>query len=156
MKVIGKKGLSGIVEWVVTLIFILGIGIWISLPWSLPWIIREIKPQYGDNSMFFWFIIIFLYITGVFAIGIVYQIRRFFISINQNNPFIYENVKALKKIGYFSFIIALCYVVKIFYYPTILTIIITMIFVIAGCFGVVLAEIFRQAVDTKNENDLTI
>ncbi len=156
MKIIGKKGLSGLVEWIVNLIFIVGILIWGSLPWLLPWTIRLIKPQYAYDSRYFYFLIIFLYITGVFALTIVYQVRRFFHSINENNPFIYDNVKALKVIGYASFIISLCYIFKIIYYPTVLTIIITMIFAILGCFCIVLAEIFRQAVETKNENDLTI
>ncbi len=156
MKIIGKKGLSGLVEWMVSLIFIGGICIWLSLPWLLPWVIELIKPQYAYDNSFFGFMIVFLYITGILALHIVYKVKSFFHSININNPFIYENVKALKTMGYASFIISLCYLIKIIYYPTILTIIVTMIFIIAACFCIVLAEVFRQAVDTKNENDLTI
>ncbi|WZL72986.1 DUF2975 domain-containing protein [Clostridiaceae bacterium 35-E11] len=156
MKVLGKHGMSGFVEWIIYGIFIGGMGIWLSLPWSLPWVIKTIKPQYANDNAFFYFMLVFLYITGVFALWIVWEIKKFFRSINQNTPFIYENVDAFKKIGYCSFIIACCYIVKIITYPTILTIVITMIFMIAGCFGIVVAEVFRQAVDAKCENDLTI
>lgn len=137
-------------------IFVGGIMIWLSLPWSLKILIEKIKPHYAEDKKFFWFIIALLYITGVLALWIVYEIRIFLDSINNNRPFIYRNSKALKNIGCSSFWIALCYAIKIIFYPTILTIVITMIFIIIGCFGIVLAEVFRQAVDTKLENDLTI
>lgn len=156
MKIIGKNGMCGLVEWMIHCIFVGGIGIWISLPWSLPWVMGTIKPQYEYGGLFFKFMMIFLYVTGVFALGIVWETRKFFHSVNQNEPFIYENVKALKRISYFSFVIALCYGVKILPYPTILTIVIAMVFMIVGCFSLVLAEVFRQAVDVKQENDLTI
>lgn len=156
MKIIGKEGMSGIVEWIVNLILAGGIAILISLPWSLPWLIGWIKPMHAGDKMFFWFIISLLYVTGILAIWIVMEIREFFHSINHNTPFIYRNVKALRNIGYASFSIAVCYVIKIACYPTILTIIITMIFIIVGLFGIVLAEVFRLAVETKLENDLTI
>lgn len=156
MKIIGKEGISGIVEWIVNLILIGGIGIWISLPWSLSWLIMKIKPSHANDGKFFWFTISLLYITGVFAIWVVYETRNFFHSINQSTPFIYKNVKALRNIGYASFVISVFFAIKIACYPTILTIVITMIFIIIGVFGIVVAEVFRQAVDAKLENDLTI
>ncbi|WP_459195834.1 DUF2975 domain-containing protein [Wukongibacter baidiensis] len=156
MKIIGKEGISGIIEWVINLILIGGIGIWISLPWSLPWLIMKIKPSHVNDKKFFWFIILFLYITGILANWIVYETRNFFHSINQNTPFIYENVKSLRNIGYSSFVISVFFAIKIAYYPTILTIVMTMTFIIIGFFGIVVAEVFRQAVDVKLENDLTI
>lgn len=156
MKIIDKKGVSGIVEWMVTFIMLGGILIWISLPWSVTWLMPRIKPYYAYDDFFRWFILVLLFVTGALAIWIVYEIRRFFISINNKNPFIYSNVTVLKRIAISSFIIALAYIVKIVYFPTVLTIVVTMIFIIAGFFCIVLAEVFRQAVDVKQENDLTI
>jgi len=39
---------------------------------------------------------------------------------------------------------------------TFLTIILAMVFIIAGLFLIILSEVFRQAVIVKQENDLTI
>lgn len=156
MKIISKKGLSGLVEIMLTIILIGGIGIWLTIPWSLTKLIPIFKPFQVFNRNYRFFIMSILYITGAPCLYIVFEIRQFFKSINKNNPFIYSNVKILNNIGYCSFFIAACYLIKIFMYPTVLTIVITMIFIIAGFFGVVLAEVFRLAVDTKEEHDLVI
>jgi len=156
LKIISKRGMSGLTELLVTLVFIGGILIWLSLPWSLPIAIKYLKTDYINNSYFFSFIIIFLYITGALSLIVVYQIRKFFNSINNNTPFIRQNERALKIIGYACFAISVCFFIKDIFYPTILTIIVTMIFIIAGFFGIVLGEIFQQAVDVKKENDMTI
>ena len=67
-----------------------------------------------------------------------------------------DNVKSLNRIGWSCFIIAAAYILKIFFYNSVLTVIITMVFIIAGLLSIVLAEVFRQAIAVKEENDLTI
>lgn len=156
MKIISKKGVSGLVELMLTVILWSGFTIWLTIPWSLTRLIPIFKPFQEFNTTYRFFITAILYITGIPSLCIVYEIRQCFKSVNDNNPFIYRNVKSLNRIGYLSFFIAICYIIKIFIYPTILTIVISMIFVIAGFFGIVLAEVFRLATVTKEENDLTI
>lgn len=67
-----------------------------------------------------------------------------------------DNVKSLNRVGWACFIIAAANILKIFLYNSVLTAIITMIFIIAGLFSIVLAEVFRQAIEVKEENDSTI
>ena len=67
-----------------------------------------------------------------------------------------DNVKSLKRIAVSSFIIAAAYIIKIFTFHSFLTVILAMVFVIAGFFSIILAEVFRQAVAVKEENELTI
>ena len=67
-----------------------------------------------------------------------------------------DNVKSLTHIAISSFIVAVLYIVKILFFNSFLTIILAMVFVIAGLFTIILAEVFQQAVNVKEENDLTI
>ena len=151
--ILGEKGLSGLVKYFLDLVLIGGIVIFVSLPYSLSWYFDVI---YRINNEVYWFLLGFLYISGFFCLVTVYEMRKIFKTLNRKDPFMADNVKSLKRIAFASFIISACYVVKIFVFNSFLTIILAMIFIIAGLFTVILAEVFRQAVEFKQENDLTI
>lgn len=151
--VLGKKGLTGVVKYFLDLVFIGGIGILISLPVSLKWYFDTINRIEGEN---FYFLLGFLYITGLFALTILYEMKKIFKALNNKNPFTNENVESLKHIAIASFLITASYVVKIIFFNSFLTIIIAMVFVMAGLFTIILSEVFHQAVIVKEENDLTI
>lgn len=153
ISILGEKGLSGMVKYMLDVVFTGGILIFISLPITLKWYFNAI---YRINNEVYWFLLGFLYITGLFSLVIVYEMRRIFLTLNRKDPFMMDNVTSLKRMALSSFIIAACYVVKIFLFNSFLTIILAMVFTIAGLFTVILAEVFRQAVVVKQENDLTI
>lgn len=67
-----------------------------------------------------------------------------------------ENVKSLKRMGNYSFIIAAVTSVRLCLYSTPGVFVVILVFVIAGLFSKVLAGVFEQAVNYKQENDLTI
>ncbi|AOT69390.1 DUF2975 domain-containing protein [Geosporobacter ferrireducens] len=154
MKIIGEKSLASAVKILLDLIFLSGIGILLSLPVSVRWYLAHVHGS-RDERMYY-FLLGLLAITGILALGIVREIRRIFNTLNGKDPFIIENVKSLKHMGIFSFAIAFCYGTKIFFLNSFFTIIILMIFVIAGFFSIILAEVFRKAVEVKVENDYTI
>jgi hypothetical protein len=151
MQILGENGLSGYVKLLLDAVFIGGIAIFLTLPWCLGIAFDLIK---NDENYFF--LLAFFYFTGIFALSLVHEIRKIFKNINKRNPFIIDNVKSLKSMALASFIIAIAYVVKVIFFPSILTIIMTMVFVIAGLFLLILSEVFHQAVIVKEENDLTI
>lgn len=153
ISIIGEKGLTGIVKRMLDLIFIGGAGIFITLPVTLKWYFGTV---YRINNENYWFLLGFLYVSGFFCLTIVYEIRNIFKTLNKKDPFIMENVKSLKSMGIASFGTAVCYIIKIFFFNSFLTIILAMVFIIAGLFSVILAEVFKQAVRYKEENDLTI
>ena len=153
MLILGEKGLSGIVKLLLDLVFLGGLGILIALPFALRWYMNTIYQSSSEN---YYFLLGFLYFTGIVCLVLVHEIRKIFKALNRRNPFMMDNVKSLNRIGGSCFIIAVAYIIKIFCYNSVLTAIITMVFVIAGLFAVVLAEVFRQAVQVKQENDLTI
>lgn len=153
MVILGEKGLSGFVKRILDLIFLGGLGIFVTLPYGLQWYMTTIYRTSTEN---YHFLLGFLYITGIVCLGLVNEIRKIFKTLNRRNPFMMDNVKSLNRIGVFSFVIAVAYIIKIFCYNSVLTAIIAMVFIIAGLFSLVLAEVFRQATVVKEENDLTV
>lgn len=153
MVIIGKKGLSGLLKLFLDLVFIGGIGILITLPFTLKWYFSIVTYINNEN---YYFLLVFLYVTGAFCLGIVHEIRKIFNTLNKKNPFVLENVKSLNHISINSFTIAAAYCIKVVLYNSFLTIILAMVFIIAGLFTIILAEVFREAVAYKEENDFTI
>jgi len=153
MHILDDKGLSGIVKRFLDIVFIGGIGIFITLPYITKWYLGKL---YEGTSEKYWFLLPFLYITGFLALMILSELRRIFSTLNKRNPFTMSNVKSLKRMATASFAISAAYIVKIFLFNSFLTIILAMVFIIAGLFCIILAEVFRQAVIVKEENDLTI
>lgn len=153
MVILDQKGFSGIVKHILDLIFLGGICIFLSLPFALKWYLGLMYTRTSENYNF---LLVFLFITGIFALLVVNEIRKLLKNLNKRNPFIINNVQSLNRIAVSCLIIAACYVVKIIFYNSFLTIIVTMVFIITGFFSIILAEVFRQAVLVKEENDLTI
>ena len=153
MHILDDKGLSGVVKRFLDVVFIGGIGIFIALPYITKWYLEKL----GDvTSEKYWFLLPFLYITGFLALLIVNELRRIFGTLNKRNPFTMRNVTSLRRMAIASLLISAAYIVKIFLFNSFLTIILAMVFVIAGLFCIILAEVFRQAVIVKEENDLTV
>lgn len=95
-------------------------------------------------------------LSGAASVYIMYQLKRIFKTVTQNNPFVIENAVALKKISAASFIIAGIYIIKAFLLFTPATFVIILIFIIAGLFCLTLMNVFIAAVNFKEENSLTI
>lgn len=153
MKILDEKGMSGIFKRLLDLIFIGGIGILLTLPLLLNWYMGYLRGYISEK---YWFLLPFLYVTGVLALVIVNELRRIFKTLNRMDPFRMDNVKSFKTMAICCFAIAFLYSVKILAFNSFLTIILFMVFIIGGFFLFILAEVFRQAVIVKEENDLTI
>jgi hypothetical protein len=153
MKILDEKGLSGILKHLLELIMLGGAAIIAFLPVLLQ---RYLGSLYMGTEEKYWFLLPFLYVNGFLALIILYNLRRILKTLGRKNPFMADNVKSLSHIAISSFIIAVLYIVKILFFNSFLTIILAMVFVIAGLFAIILAEVFQQAVKVKEENDLTI
>lgn len=153
MKILDEKGLSGIVKRFLDLIFFGGIAILLTLPYLLNWYMDYLRGYISER---YWFLLPFLYITGFLALIIVNELRKIFNTLNRRDPFHTDNVKSFKRLSICCFTIAFLYGVKILVFNSFLTIILFMVFIIGGFFLLILAEVFRQAVMVKEENDLTI
>lgn len=112
-------------------------------------------------------ILVFLiYPAGILFLGLVTQFIKLFNQFNAENAFHLNTVKHLKISSKISFIISIiifaALLLAIFVYPTYtLTLKIsltffTILFIGVGIALYLLAELFRQATEFKEENDLTI
>ena len=153
MQILDEKGLSGIVKRFLDLLFFGGIAIVLALPFLLNWYMDYLRGYISEK---YWFLLPFLYITGFLALIIVNELRRVFKKLNRRDPFHMDNVKSFKRLSICCFAIALLYGLKMLVFNSFLTIILFMVFIIGGFFLLILAEVFRQAVIVKEENDLTI
>ncbi len=111
-----------------------------------------------------------LFLTGSFSLlFILYNLERILESVISVTPFIRSNVRSLKRIAVSCFIISATYVLNFFFNNQfrsfdfisidsdgIHTDMEFLIFFFAGCFILILAQVYKQAVDVKEENDFTI
>lgn len=137
---------------IVDIFFYLGIITCISVPFITPKLIRGLNL----NENLIVPTIITLLLSGVCAVFIIYQLKRTFKTLITGNPFVIENTIYLKKMSIAAFIISVIYIAKLFYWFTFATVIIVLVFLIAGLFCLTLRDLFAQAVKFKEDNDLTI
>lgn len=151
MKITGKNSLSNFIEIFSKIIFVLGIIITITLPFLLKKYMEWFNPQLNYT-----FSLIILYVSSVPALIIIYSFIKIFRNLKKDNPFIMDNVKRLKIISVCSLIIAIEYIVGMFFIMSVFEIILIAVFLIAWVGGYILSELLKKAIEYKEENDLTI
>lgn len=154
MKIMGEKGIGSILKLILQISFVLGIIILVILPISLLVIGKEFRE-----------FIIELYPNGICFLIIVKQFIGLFDSLKENNPFCENTVKRLKTAGTSSGLISIILAI-IIVYEIFLAKGAVMFIVITSCLCVlfigvslalyILAELFKQAINYKQENELTI
>ena len=113
----------------------------------------QYNRYFGENIVQLSLIFI---LAGTFAVLIIYELRKMFKTVLEDNCFVEENVKSLRKMGTCSFFIAAITSLRIFLYLTPAVVVVMLVFIIAGLFSKVLSQVFAKAVQYKLENDLTI
>lgn len=147
-----KDRLTVMTKYLLDFMFWAGIVVIVTLPITF--------HLYGKvNSYFAEYYIplcIIFAISGLFAVLIIKELRRMFASVLADDCFVESNVRSLKRMGTYSFMIAGITVGRLIFYLTPAVFIIILVFVIAGLFSKVLAKVFDKAVTYKQENDFTI
>ena len=95
-------------------------------------------------------------LSGIFAVLVIYELRKIFKTVIDDDCFITQNVTSLRRMGTFSFLIALVTAFRLIIYITPGVIVVVLVFLIAGLFSKVLSQVFDKAIIYKLENDLTI
>lgn len=151
MKITGKTSLSNAIKIFLQLIFIMGIFVVILLPIWL-----KAYCTYINTNLEYIPALIILYISGIPGLIIVYEFIKMFGTLKESNPFINENVKHLKICSICSLIIAIEYFIGIFATRAIFSIVAVGVFTVAWLGLYILSELLKQAIEYKEENDLTI
>lgn len=138
---------------VLDIMFVLGILITATLPFLLKtygkYVELGIEKYIWQNS-------VVLGLCGIFSLMIVWELRKMFKTVIADDCFVRNNVTSLKKMSIYSVGIVFFMAVKCLFNITLATMAIMMVFIIAGLFSRVLAQVFDKAVTYKLENDLTI
>lgn len=139
-------------KYLLDFMFYAGIAVTATLPFSIRIIGRQLPylVEHYEEAVIIYFVL------GVSALILVRELRRIFRTVLEGSCFVPENVVSLRKMGDWSFFIALMSVVRSIVYMTVAMGVVILVFVIAGLFSKVLAYVFEEAVRYKEENDLTV
>ncbi len=105
------------------------------------------------------FYTVFIIYLGVACLYIVFEVTKVFSSISNGNPFVTSNEIALKHIAITCEVIAISLFLKTIFLSTVFfttSILLMLVFFIAGLCAYVFSQLFKQSVFLKEENDMTI
>ena len=171
MKILGEKSLSSKVIVGLNILFILisiiDLFVLTLIAKSTKNIITNINIQ---NSIFDLLLFVMIIITGLIALFIIYQFIKIFKNLKNNILFSINNSKSLNIISNSCFIISVIYLIisiliiaiaknlidEFIYYILAFSIMLMIIFVVSGIGIKILNEIYKKAIEYKEENELTI
>ena len=148
-----KLNITRFTKAVLDIMFVLGILITATLPFLLKTYGKYVEP---GIEKYIWQNSVVLGLCGIFSLMIVWELRKMFKTVIADDCFVRNNVTSLKKMSIYSVGIVFFMAVKCLFNITLATMAIMMVFIIAGLFIRVLAQVFDKAVTYKLENDLTI
>lgn len=135
-----------------------GFVVILTLPLSVKFLANAYQAQFHSDAIesAYWEIVAVYFILGIAAELLVRELRKIFRTVLDGDCFVMENVTSLRRMGSISFFIAAMSLVRMLLYLTVAMMVVVLVFLIAGLFSKVLAQVFEQAVRYKEENDLTI
>ncbi len=144
--------ISKITKISVEVLFFIGIAAIISVPFVTPYLFTV----YNLNFDIILPLEITIIVAGICAEYVLFMLIKIFNTMKKGNPFVNENAVHLKKIAITCFVLALIFILKFTYWFTLATALLVPIFILAGMFCLTLKSLFTQAVQFKQDNDLTI
>lgn len=138
---------------ILDIMFFTGIIVLLTLPiWH-----RFAGTHYSkDIEIHYLAMLIVFAVSGLNGLLIVNELRKMMKTVLEANCFVEDNVKSLRRMARYSLVISIFFFIKVLLVPTPATLIIILVFFIAALFSVVLSCVFQEAVNYKDENDLTI
>lgn len=172
MRILGEKSLSSKVivglNMLFTIISIIDIAV---LSVIIKAVIHIVMGENIQNNIIDFTLFIMIIITGIIALFIIYQFIKIFKNLRNNTLFCEDNAKRLNIVSYSCFIISVLYLVIsiliffimnnlmvefILHYIFAFSIMLMVIFAVSGVGIKILNEIYKKAIEYKEENDFTI
>ena len=153
MKIVGKRGLSGVIEIALDVLMGVALLLTVTLPWSIPAVTLKDPGMAGC-----WYekYLTVLAVSGVMAELVLWQARGIMKNVNKGHAFSENTVRRLRITGGECLAVALFYFVAVFVVTKFFMVAVFVTFTVVGLILFVFAELFRQAVSFKKENDMTI
>ena len=171
MKILGEKSLSSKVIIGLNILFaiisFIDVFVLTLIAKSIRDVIMNVNLQENTFNLNLFSMII---VTGIIALFIIYQFIKIFENLKRNILFSTDNSKRLNTIGKSCFIISAIYLVisiliivlikdiiaDLISYILAFSIMLMIIFAVSGIGIKILNEIYKKAIEYKEENDLTI
>ena len=148
-----KSFVHHIAKVVIDILFYLSVVCVILVPFVAKYIFGWIGIPYSGDMIVF---TVMVALSGIGCVYILFHLKQMYSTLLVGNPFVDRNVSHFRKMAIACALIALIYVVKCFLFFTVATVIIAMIFVVGCLFCLTLKDLFKQAINFKTENELTI
>lgn len=157
MKKITTEKMGKILKW--ALIFVFAFGVFFT-PFC-HWFLREFWDSIFNISAVTYdkeypFVVVEIYTLGVVMLGIVSQLIRICKRIEAGNPFTVKTTSAFKNMTVFSAALVVVYGIKYIAFPRFTCLLIIFTFIVIGLIAFTLAQLFKKAVEYKEENEFTI
>jgi hypothetical protein len=121
---------------------------------GLPWLLRWYIGYAGKDAMDYMPVMAILWACALPAFIALIHLGKMLKNIAADQVFVKENIRALRVISWCSFAVAAVFICFFFYY--ILGLIIAILAAFIGLILRVVKNVFEQAVEMKEENDLTV
>ena len=154
MKLVGKKGVSGVLEIFMWLLMAAAL----ALLAVLPWFVDTFMMPFNNNPEF-WRAryLVVLGFSGVMSLLVLWQARGIMHNVNTGTIFTHHTVKLMKVLGVEFLVLSLFYFIMLFFGVTKFSVaLLGLVFALAGLMVLVFSELFKQAIAYKQENDMTI
>lgn len=112
--------------------------------------------NYAVAGMIYPLMLAFFIISGLLCLGILVAAFRILGRIRRDMPFCMENASSLRSAAFCAFGLCAVFLLKMFFSPSVLTLVCGGIFLLFGLFVTVMSQLVRVAARMKEENDLTI
>lgn len=155
MKIVDKKWYTEGLQWLITITMAIGTVIVLALPFVVKWMLQYYEITDYDNQYYIT-CLCFLYPSGILGLAVLHQARKLLISVNKNQPFVRENVRRIKYVARISAVLCGIYAVGIFFMHSFFVPILFVMFGLIALFFSIFGELFRKAVEYKDDNDFTI
>ena len=154
MKLVGKKGVSGVLEIAMWVLMAVAVAILLTLPWF----VDKFMMPFNVNAAFFRpRYLVTLGVSGVIALLMLWQARGILHNVNAGTIFSLQTVRRMKILGVEFLVLSAFYFAMLFFGMTKFSVgLLALVFALAGPIVLVFSELFKQATLYKQENDMTI
>lgn len=123
---------------------------------AMPFLSKIINSYYNYSGFNLTLFIATVTVSGIFATVLLYNLKTVYKTFAKDNPFVIKNVKYLNAIALSCGGITLCYIIKAFFLFTPATLMVVLVFGLSILLAISLRDLFKKAVEYKEENELTI
>lgn len=139
---------------VISVLIAAGVVVYATLPWLVRGYVNEAGVKLAPNS--YEVILSLLYCVGIPVLALLALALILTVNISRGRAFVRQNALCLSLISLCSLVSGLMFFVAMFFLSSIFPIIIATVFVLLALLTKVFADLFRNAIHYKEENELTI